>query len=279
MTLAQGITRVLLVPALWLAMAAALAADAGGVLRIGGAGAGLGTLRILGGEFEKAHPGAKVEIVPNLGSSGGIKALLAGAVDLAICARPLLPAEIQAGARPHPYGRTPFVFIANRDVAETDITTAGLARILEGKLSAWADGRRIRMVLRPVTDVDTAILLALSPEVGPAMKAAHDRPGMFIATTDQESLASVGRIPGALGTASLAQLATEPHGVKVLSHNGVAPGLQALAEGRYPLEKRMALVSGPRTPALAQAFLLFIRTARGRALLSSTGHLPEEGAP
>lgn len=260
-------------------MAASLAAYAGGVLRIGGAGAGLGTLRILGGEFEKTHPGAKVEIVPNLGSSGGIKALLAGAVDLAISARPLLPAEIQAGAQPHPYGRTPFVFIVNRDVAETDITTAGLVRILEGKLSAWADGRRIRMILRPVTDVDTAMLLALSPDVGPAMKAAHERPGMFVAITDQESLASVGRIPGALGTACLAQLATEPHAVKVLSHNGVVPGLQALAEGRYPLGKRMALVSAPRPPALAQAFLLFIRSAPGRALLSSTGHLPEEGAP
>jgi len=269
----------LLVPALWLALAATLTAEAGGVLRIGGAGAGLGTLRILGGEFETTHPGTQVEIVPNLGTSGGIKALLAGAVDLAISARPLLPAEIQAGARQHVYGRTPFVFIANRDVPETDLTTAGLARILKSSLSAWADGRRIRMILRPVTDVDTAILIALSPDMGPALKAARERPGMFVAATDQESLASVGRIPGALGTTCLAQLSTEPHAVKVLSHNGVVPSLQALAEGRYPLAKHMALVSAPRPPALAQAFLRFLRSGRGRALLSATGHLPEEGAP
>lgn len=56
-------------------------------LRIGETGAALGGMEILGQAFEKQHPGTSVEVLPSLGSSGGIKALLAGAVDLSAGSR------------------------------------------------------------------------------------------------------------------------------------------------------------------------------------------------
>ncbi|BDU73026.1 substrate-binding domain-containing protein [Mesoterricola silvestris] len=270
---------VLLVSALLLAMGSLHAADGGAVLRVGGAGAGLGTLKRLGEAFQNVQPGAKVQMVPNLGSSGGIKALLDGAVDLAVAARPLRPGEFQGGARAHPYGRTPFLFIANLDVPSTQVTPADLEALLEGRLRNWPGGPRARIVLRPLGDGDTDLMAALSPAMAQALRAAHGRTGMVLAVTDQEALDAVARIPGALGTSTLAQLVTEPRSVKVLRYNGSEPNLKNLAAGAYPLAKAMALVTGPRSPALAQAFLRFVRSPQGRALLSATGHLPEEGEP
>ena len=58
-------------------------------LTLGGTGADLETMRVLGEAFEKANPGITIEVLPSLGSGGGIKALLAGVIDLALTARPL----------------------------------------------------------------------------------------------------------------------------------------------------------------------------------------------
>jgi ABC-type phosphate transport system substrate-binding protein len=63
-------------------------AASGAAVRIGGTGAGVDALAQLFGE---GHGGLAVSVVPSLGSSGGIKALLAGVLDAALIARPLKP--------------------------------------------------------------------------------------------------------------------------------------------------------------------------------------------
>jgi phosphate transport system substrate-binding protein len=64
------------------------AAYAGEIVRVGGAGSGLGGMRLLAKAFEAGHPGTKVQVFSSLGSSGGIKALLVGSLDLAVSGRP-----------------------------------------------------------------------------------------------------------------------------------------------------------------------------------------------
>ncbi len=66
-------------------------------LKIGGTGGALGTMQILGRAFEKQHAGVSVEILPSLGSGGGIKAVLAGAIDIGLSARRLKAKERDAG--------------------------------------------------------------------------------------------------------------------------------------------------------------------------------------
>lgn len=52
-------------------------------IHIGGSGGPLGTMQILGDDFKKNHPQVTVVIVPSLARSGGIRALQAGAIDVA----------------------------------------------------------------------------------------------------------------------------------------------------------------------------------------------------
>ncbi len=51
-------------------------------IKIGGSGAALGTVRLLAQEFGAQNPDIGITIVPNLGSSGGVKAVTAGAIGL-----------------------------------------------------------------------------------------------------------------------------------------------------------------------------------------------------
>jgi phosphate transport system substrate-binding protein len=62
-------------------------------IRLGGTGGPLEAMRLAGEAFHKTHPQTNVAIVPGLGSRGGIKALQAGAVDVAVSATPAPAAE------------------------------------------------------------------------------------------------------------------------------------------------------------------------------------------
>lgn len=58
------------------------------IVKVGGSGFALGIIKILAESFEKKHPDVHIRTVPSLGSAGGIKALLAGRVDIALSSRP-----------------------------------------------------------------------------------------------------------------------------------------------------------------------------------------------
>src|SRR3972149_9421811 len=77
----------------WLLAATAVQAQQ---LRRGGTGSALGLLQQVGAEFTNAAE-IKIDIVPSLGSTGAIRALADGKLDLAVSARPLKSAEAAAG--------------------------------------------------------------------------------------------------------------------------------------------------------------------------------------
>lgn len=253
------------------------AVQAEDVVRIGGAGSGLGVVKILAGAFEKTHPGTKIRVSPNLGSSGGIKALLHEALDVAISGRTLKSEELKDGAVAVECARTPFIFVVNKNVTKTDVTTRELEMIYKGQMLKWPDGTRIRLVLRPAGDTDTAIVKNISKEMEQAVKASNTRPDMIVAVTDQEAADAVARIPGALGGTTLAQTETEENPVKVLTFNGIRPTLDALTKGSYPLTKPLYLVTAPKTSALALQFIQFTRSPKGHAILAKYGTLPAVG--
>ncbi len=263
-----------LLPALILSGILSTAVQAGDDVRVGGAGSGLGVMKILAGAFEKEHPGIRVKILPSLGSSGGIKALLHGALDVAVSGRPLKGEELRDGAVSVECARTPFVFVVHKKVNKKDITTRELEMIYSGQLLKWPDGTQIRLVLRPAGDTDTLLLGKISKGMEQAVKAANARHDMIMEVTDQEAADAVSKIPGALSASTLVQIKTEKKPLKVLSFNGFTPTPDSLATGRYPLAKPLYLVTAPKTSAAALQFIRFVRSAEGRAILAKSGALP-----
>ena len=245
-------------------------------LRIGGNGSGLGALKLLAKAYRKNHPEVAITVVPNLGSSGGIAALRNGMLDLAVSSRPLKADEQEAGLQAAEYARTPFVLTAQRNVVQAGISLEQLIDIYQQDDPRWPDGTRVRIILRPSNDTDTSLLEQLSPAMEQAMRHAQARQGMAIATTDQDSLDAVSRVPGALGTAALTEIVTERQSVRLLSFNGVKPNLKILAAGGYPLVKRYLLVTPEKPSRHAQLFAVFLRSAKGREILVKAGNLPPD---
>lgn len=268
-----GACRSLIRTGAWLALAFAVGAGAQAQeIKIGGTGAALATMQRLADAHVRQHPTVRLTVLPSMGSGGGIKAMLAGATQLAVSARALNAAETQAGAVATEYGRTPLVMAVAASSKVTDLTRQNLVDYYSGKADTWPGGAPLRLVLRPVGDSDTDSLKALSPAMHSAMLLAEQRKGMLFALTDQDTANALEKTPGALGPITLAQLLSEQRSLKPLSLDGVKPVPGALADGSYPLQKVMWLVTGPKPSPDVQAFIDFVRSAAGREILQQTGH-------
>ena len=243
-------------------------------LRISGTGSALGAIRELIPAFTRANPGLTLKILPSLGSGGAIQAVAAGAIDVGISSRPLSPEELALGLATVTYARTPFVFAVGPRVTARGLTTGELARIYRGELTTWPDGERIRLVLRPGSDVDTTTVRAISPELDAAMEVALAREGLLMAATNQDCNEALSRTPGSLGPTTLGQLQTEVHSLRPLAWNGVDPTVANLASGAYPLAKALHAVVRTPVSAPVRRFLDFLGSAEGRQVLERTGNLP-----
>ncbi len=260
----------------WTALCILLAAWPGwgqgpDVIRINGSGSAMSMLKPLAEAYQ--HANRHVEIVSGrpLGSSGAVKALLAGALDIAMSSKPLAAEDAAKGARLWSYGRTPLAIVAEKEVPVADLSTRQLEDIFAGRMTRWNQGPTLRLILRPDGDIDTQILRNISPAMNQAISLAQARPGMLVAVTDPEATALISRTQGGCGVAGLASILGDGFPLKILTLDGIKPTTAALADGTYPLAKDIHFITTARTSPAALAFLEFIYSKPGRALAHKAG--------
>ncbi len=243
-------------------------------LKISGTGSLQATLRALGTAYMREHPGDSIEILPTLGSTGGINALLAGKLDLSVSARRLRERERAAGLKAHALVRTAFVFVTSLPHPRPSLTREQVFGLFGGDIRRWPDGTPVRLILRSQQDSHTTKLLEHYPDLEPLLNAARKRRGVPVTSTDQETLDLAQKRHGAFTTSTLAQLRSEKRGLTVFALEGVAPTLENLASGAYPMAMTIYLVEAPGTGVLGRRFQQFLRSPRTTAILRAEGSLP-----
>jgi phosphate transport system substrate-binding protein len=242
------------------------------VIRVAGSSSALGTIQLLANAFSRNSPNVTISVFPSLASEGGKKALSSGAIDIAVVSRPLNAGEIKTGLSQIEYARTPFVFAISERTKVHAITGQELADIYSGKMEKWPDGTRARIVLRPEGNPNDELVKKLSVEVEKGVLAAKKRPGMKVVLTDEEAADWAERVPGTIGTVSLALIVSERRPLKALALDGVTPTPSNAATRTYPLHKPLFLVTATKRSAVTDKFVAFVRSPAGRAILTENGH-------
>jgi phosphate transport system substrate-binding protein len=240
------------------------------VVRIGGTGAAVGGLQALAKAYARHHPAETILILPSMGSSGGIRAVIDNRVDLACSARALNPNEQAPGLALIPWATTAFVFATHADTPPESLSLAELEAIYAGQRATWKDGRPVRLVLRPKADTSHAYLSGFTPGMKDALEKAHAIPGVCVGITDQEALLRLEQTPGSFGTTVLGLVVSEGRQVQVLPVGGVHP-----EDPAYPFCLTLSFVYRPQECSpTARSFLAFTRSKEGRRLLARAGYRP-----
>lgn len=257
----------------WLLVAVSMApAAASEPLMAGGTGAALGTMKVLAEEYRRQESGFLLTVLPGMGSNGGVKATAAGLIDFALVSRPLTARERADGLVSFEYGRTPFVVVTNKK-GIANLGVAQLASIIADRAPKWDDGTPVMLVLRPAAREDTELLARFSPAVKDALVASRQHSGIVRSTSTQESADQSERLPGSLGTSTLALLRSEKRTLNAIGIDGILPSLQNFASGAYPHGKTLAIVTKGMPNEPTQRFLDFIVSDKGSQVLARLGHL------
>ncbi len=222
-------------------------------------------LKRLGAVF-KADSGVEVVVVPSLGSSGAIRAVIDGALDLAVTGRALKPEEAAKGLTVAFTARTPFV-LATSHPNPDGLALADIANAFRSERATWSDGSPIRVILRPRAESDTTLMGELFPGVASAIAIARLRPDIPVAATDQDNADMAEQTPGSLVGSTLTQLALEERNLRVVPIEGVAPTFENFERGLYRYAKPLNFIVPARPAPLVERFLAFLRSPAGQRVL------------
>jgi len=239
-------------------------------LLAGGTG---GATEMLSHLLTKFAPNGDFEVMPSLGSGGGIRAVADGAIDIAVSGRALKPEEKEKGLSTALIVRTPHV-LATSHPHPNGFTRREVASVYLADDAAWEDGTPIRISLRPKSDSENAVMTELYPGMGEALEELHKRIDLPIAATDQDNADWAERIPGSLVSTTFTQMKMEKRDLRLVVIDGVEPTLENFEKGTYGLGKTLYLVISPQPKPATLQFLEFLRSDAGRQALRETGNLP-----
>lgn len=261
--------------AIGLCVGLAKVARAGEVVRVGGTGSGSGALLALAKAYERLHPDQIVQVLPSIGSTGGIRAVADRKLDLGCTSRAMTKDEQASGLEEQALATSAFVFATAADTVAGTLTLKEVEAIYALRKTTWGDGRPIRLVLRPKFDTAHAYLSGFTPGMKASLDLAHALPGVCVGITDQEALTQLERTPGSFGTAVLGLIVSEGRQVKALPVDGFQP-----TSPDYPFSLILRLVFRPSAcPPAARAFLAFAQSKEGRQIITQAGYRPLAETP
>jgi phosphate transport system substrate-binding protein len=239
-----------------------------GALHLAGSGSNLPLTRRLARAYGEAGH-ARPIVHPSIGSGGGVRAVLDGAIAVALVSRPLKPAERERGLVATPYARLPVVIGAHVDVPEQSITSEGVVDIYAGRRTQWSNGARIFVLQREPGDSSHAVVDHAVPGFREANEQAYRENRWRVLYHDASMMEALANTQGSIGLHSGALDPDTPF--KALAFDGVEPTLEAVASGRYPLYKDLAFVTvGPPTGE-AKAFIDFVASIPDDELFRERG--------
>lgn len=250
-----------------------------GTLHVAGSGSNLPLTRILARAYGRRRPGTAVVVHESIGSSGGVRAVLEGAVGLGLVSRPLSATERDTGIRVIPYARVAVVAAANPSVPNEEITAADLVDVYRGTKSTWSDGSRAVVIQREYGDSSHLAVERHLPGFAEANADAYRARRWRVVYSDADMQAALQATEGAVGLFDLGSIVSQRLPLKILAIDGQRPAVESLAAGTYLFHKDLAFVCRPPACRNAASFFDFVLSEEGRALIRANGYLPLDGRP
>jgi phosphate transport system substrate-binding protein len=257
--------------AVGLVLAAANAADAQQKILIDGSTGTAPLVSALGKAFT-AKSGVTVDIGGGLGTKARFEALTGGKIDIAMASHGLNIAQVSGmGLNVHRVAMTPVVFAVHQSVSIEGLGDAQVCAIYEGRARNWKEfggpDLAVAALTRPDSEVDAEVVrdgiaclkgvkmpdnIKVMPRAGDMAKALADTAGGIGMTSATVAEQSQGKI-------------------KMLALNGIVPSESNVVSGRYRLTRDAFLVTRNAPSADAKAFIDFVRSGEGAAVIRANG--------
>lgn len=209
----------------------------------------------IGKRFESLHPGVRVDVQTG-GSSRGIADARRGSADIGMASRALNADETDLAA--HTIALDGISLIVQKDNPVSELGDAQVVAIYRGEIGNW---KEVGGFDAPITVINKAegrstleLFLAHYQLDNAAIKAS------IVIGDNEQGIRTVASDPNAIGYVSIGTAAFEAAqgtAIKLLPMAGIAPSLDTVRDGSFPLSRPLNLVTHGEVSPLAQAFIDF----------------------
>lgn len=245
-----------------------------GALVLAGSGTNLPLARALAAAFRARRGEAKIVVPESIGSTGGIRAVRDGAIDVGLVSRPFTAEEAKLGLTMIPYARVPVIVAANPSVPDACVASSALPAMWAGGSARWSDGSRVIVLQRERGDSSFLAVSRRVPGLDGENAAAYDANRWRVLYDDRSMQEALMATDGATGIFDLGAITAQRLPIKALCVDGVAPSTEGVATGRYPYFKDLAFVTSGPPEGLRADVLAFVASPEGRAITASLGYVP-----
>jgi phosphate transport system substrate-binding protein len=209
-------------------------------------------------QYERAHPGVRIDVQSG-GSSRGIGDVHSGLADIGMVSRALEGEEQKLNA--YPIARDGVGIILNAQNPVTVLTEAQVVTIYRGEIGSWQEvgGRNAPVVVVHKAEGRATLEVFLEHFGLDNREIEAD----VIVGENEQAIKTVAGSPDAIGYVSIATAAVDiEHGVpiRLVDVGGIAPTLENLRRGVYPIARPLNLVTREPAAGLARAFIDFVRS-------------------
>ena len=239
--------------------------------RFAGSGSNLPLMRWLLTQHTSAP---SISLAESIGSTGGIRAVYEGAIDIALLSRPLRRHEKRFGLVVLPYTRVPVVFAAHPRTPIRGLSGDALLSLYRGEKLRWSDGSPVLLFQRERGDSGNEAVIGVLPSFQAVNEQAYQSNRWRVLYRDEAMQAMLSRYHGSIGLFDLGAIRIQALSLRPLAYEGVEPSPEALENLRYPFAKDLSFAYCPPLSASLAAFFEEIQRPRWREKLYRYGYLP-----
>lgn len=254
-------------------LAVPVPARAADIVTLGGTGSGIAVLADLA-QRHAAAGGAGYRIVPSLGSAGGLRALAARRLDVALTLHDPGAGGGDVALQSLPLGRTPVVLATQGGPMPRHLSAEQAARLLTGQDRAWPDGAPARLVGRTASEREWQALRNGPEALARAAAGPPPGGGHVVSSTAQDNAGALAAIEGSIGVITLGQILAERLDLRLVVLDGVVPGLETLRAGAWPVAVMLQASFRADSRPAVQDLMGFLASPAGATRLEALGYDP-----
>ncbi len=245
-------------------------------VKIAGSGGMITLVTELAEAYMKKHPDVVIQVKQkSIEAKGGIMGTYKGILDIGMAARNLKDSEKKFGLKVIEIARVATVVGVNAESVPIDgITSQQLCDIYRGKITNWSElggpDAPIKVFTRP--DPDST---KVSVRKGiPCFKNLKEADGVVVMPKSKDMFIALMKNSYSIGfTDSVAVLKSKGK-IKALKLDGITPGPESVASGKWPIVKHFNLLLGKKRNKTIDDFIRFIKSPEGSKIIRKNNAVP-----
>ncbi len=250
-------------------------AAAGEAIKIDGSSGVKPLVKALGKAYAKMPGATGVEVGQGLGSKARLTALADGKIDIATASHGVdAVALAKRGMALHTIARIAVVFGVNSGVPIASLSDHQICDIYAGKTTNWQALGGLDLPIagrtRPDKEVDAAVMRAGIACLGSLTMA----PSIRVNKKSGGMARDLAATAGAIGMTTMTRVRRSKGKIRAVAYNGIEPSVANVESGGYRFIREAYLVTKARPSAAVAAFLTFVGSDQGAAVLKANDAIP-----